>query len=214
VSETELQALTETPEAASRRSKWLAFTIVGVVVAVFFADPDALVDQVPVAYAIATGALGFAGGLYSVYRLKSQLEKQGRRGSIAMISLPLMSLYIATRLGRSAFEAAAFTGVTPAQMTVIAPVVGMSSGRSGPHAAVKIDPASRELNVSVTYALYAQLDAYRYPGRDCLNLPVQTGRFGIRRAVIPWRLSDGLDLAQLNPCPEATIAWASIKNGS
>jgi hypothetical protein len=161
-----------------------------------------------------TGVLGFGGGLYAVFRLQPRLEKQGWRGYVVVVALPFMALFIASLLDRFAFETVAFVAFAPSEITVEAPIVDMTSGKSGPHADVKIDPISREIRVSVTSDLYARLDAYRFPGRDCLTLTVQTGRFGVRRALIPAPLSGGLGLEQLHPCPAEITAWAAIRNGS
>jgi len=196
------------------RSKWLPIIIAGAVLLAVITDPDSLVERVPIPYAVVIGVLGFGGGLYAVIRINPPLEKRGWRGYLAIIALPFIALFIASLLGRMAFETAAFAGVAPSQMNVEAPIVDMISGRSGPHAEVKIEPASREFRVSVTHDLYARLDAYRYPGRDCLTLTVQTGRFGVRRALIPAPLSRGLGPDHLHPCPAEVTTWAAIRDGS
>ena len=214
VSESEVEAISNPSGRPSPRSKWFAPTVGGLVILAVFADPDGLVDRVPILYAIVTGVLGFGCGLYAVVRLQPRLETQGWRGYVAVVALPLIAIFFASRLGRFAFETAAFAGFAASASTVEAPFVGMSSGKSGPHGDVKIDPTSREIRVSVTGDLYARLDAHRYPGRDCLTLTVQTGRFGVRRALIPAPLSKGLESERLHPCPAEVTAWAAIRSGS
>ena len=198
----------------SPRLKWLALIVVGLAVLTVLTDSDGLVDRVPILYAIATGLLGFGGGLYGAYQLLPQLETQGWRGYVAVITLPLLAVYFASEMGRFAFEKAAFAAFQPSEIAVEAPFVDMSSGRSGPHAYVKIGPTSRRIRVSVTGDLYARLDAFRYPGRDCLTLKVQTGRFGVRRALIPAPLSGGFGTEQFHPCPSEIGTWAADRNGS
>ena len=196
------------------RSKWLAVVVIGAIFLAVITDPDSLVERVPIPYAVATGILGFGGGLYAVIRIDPPLEKRGWRGYVAIIGLPFIALFIASLLGRRAFETAAFAGFAPSERTVEAPIVAMMSGKSGPHADVKIEPTSREIRVPVSHDLYGRLDAHRYPGRDCLTLTVQTGRFGVRRALIPAPLSGGLGPEQLRPCPAEVAAWAAIRDGS
>jgi hypothetical protein len=179
-----------------------------------FLDPDGLVERVPLPYAIVTGAIGFVGGLYAVIRQQLKLKKQGWRGYFAMVALPFMTLFITTLLGRFALEEIAFAGFAPSEKTVEAPIVDMTSGKWGQHADVKFGPTSREISVSVTSDLYARLDAYRYPGRDCLTLAVQTGRFRVQRALIPVAFSEGLGTEKLHPCPADVTAWAAIRDGS
>ena len=214
MSESEVEAISNPSGRPSPRSKWFAPTVGGLVILAVFADPDGLVDRVPILYAIVTGVLGFGCGLYAVVRLQPRLETRGWRGYVAVVALPLVAVFFASRLGRFAFETAAFAGFAASASTVEAPFVGMSSGKSGPHGDVKIDPTSREIRVSVTGDLYPRLDAHRYPGRDCLTLTVQTGRFGVRRALIPAPLSKGLESERLHPCPAEVTAWAAIRSGS
>ena len=214
MSEAEVEAIGNTSDRPSPRWKWLALTSGGLTLLTVFANPDGLVDRVPIPYAIVTGVLGFGGGLYAVVRLQRRLETQGWRGYVAVIALPLIAVFFASRLGRLAFETAAFVGFASSANPVEAPFVGMSSGKSGPHGYVKVDPTSREIWVSVTGDLYAGLDAHRYPGRDCVTLTVQTGRFGVRRALIPAPLSEGLGSERLHPCPAEVTAWAAIGSGS
>jgi hypothetical protein len=214
VSEAEVKAISNPSGRASALSKWFTLTVGGLAILAVFAYPDGLVDRVPILYAIVTGVLGFGGGLYAVVRLERRLETQGWRGYAAVVGLPLIAVFFASRLGRFAFEIAAFAGVAASASAVEAPFVGMSSGKSGPHGDVKIDPTSREIRVSVSGDLYARLDAHRYPGRDCITLTVQTGRFGVRRALIPAPLSGGLESERLHPCPAEVTAWAAIRSGS
>jgi len=196
----EAQAEGEPPPKPFDRSKWLLISIIVILGALITINADGLVERVPLPYAITTSALGAGSGLYGVLRITPRLERQGWRGVVAMFVLPLFALFIGSWVGRYVYEVIAFVGVTPSEKAVLAPIVDMTSGRSGPRAIVKIDPASRELRVSVTHDLYAQLDTYRYPGRDCLILMVQTGRFGVRRALIPSLFSADVGLEKLRPC--------------
>lgn len=189
--------------------KWLA--LFGIVVALA-SHADGLVDRVPALYAIVIGLLGFGGGIYAAVRLQTRFETQGWRGYLATFVLPFMMLIIFARLGRLAFEAIAFSGVPPSGVTIAAPIIDMSSRKLGTHASIKIDPSSREIRVSVTQDLYERMDAYRFPGRDCLTLIVQTGRFGIRRAVVPAPFDQGIGVEKLRPCPADVTTWAVAKN--
>lgn len=162
----------------------------------------------PLAYAIAFDAAGLVAGLYFVWRMQDQLKSRGASGYLAVIGMPVMTIVAASFGGRALYEAIGFTGVTPTDITVNAPVVDMTSGRSGRRAIIKVDPASREIWVDVTSGLFSRLDAYRHPGRDCLKLHVQAGRFGIRRAIVPGFLNDDVDVDRFGACPAKVAAWA------
>jgi hypothetical protein len=149
---------------------------------------DELVDHVPLPYEIAWGAFGLAGGLYSTVKMQDRLKERGWRGYAAVLVLPVLAVAIGTYVGRLVYESIGFAGETPIETSVEAPIINMSSGRSGLHATVMIGPGSREISASVTGQLYGQLDAYRHPGRDCLVLTVQRGAtvFAVRFSPTCW----------------------------
>lgn len=164
---------------------------------------DELVDHLPLPYEIAWGALGLAGGLYGIVKIQDRLKERGWRGYAAALVAPVLAVAIGTYVGRLVYESIGFAGETPIETSVEAPIINMSSGRSGLHAIVTIGPGSREISASVTGGLYDQLDAYRHPGRDCLVLTVQTGRYNIRRAVLPGLFERSLDIDRLKTCAAA-----------
>src|SRR5262249_1676508 len=145
---------------------------------------------------------GFAAGIYFVVRNQAALAAKGWRGNVAVLVAPFLSLVLAAYLGRMGYEAIGFAGATPAAAEGRAPIIDTDLTRSGSHiAVVTTGPGTRELRVNVTRDLYSRLDAYRHPGRDCLILTVQTGRYGIRRALLPTVLTRGVDVDRLVPCP-------------
>ena len=166
---------------------------------------DELVDHLPLPYEIACGVLGLVVGLYFVVKAQDRFKAQGFRGYLAVLVAPIIAVVLGTYVGRLAYETMGFAGAAVTDTRVDAPIIDMSSGRSGLHAIVTIGLGSREIRASVTRDLYDQLDAYRHPGRDCLVLTVQTGRYGMRRAVLPGLFEKAVDVDRLKKCP-ATAA--------
>lgn len=164
------------------------------------------VDHVPPIYAIIWYLLVFAfwpRACIWIYKIK------GSRNYIGELSLLVTALILATYLGRQLYQIIGFAGVEPLEVQTTGSIVGMSAGKSGLRAIVKISPDSREIWVSVTSDLFDRLDAVRYPGRDCLKMTVQTGRFGIRRAVAPRHFGRPIDLDQLESCPPDVASWSA-----
>ena len=170
-----------------------------------------LVDYVPLLFAIVSGGLGFIGGLFIDVKFQARFKARGWRGYVAICVLPIIAVLFGSYVGRLVYEMIGFAGITPTEVRTAAPIIGMSAGKSGPFAIVKLDPTSREIWASVTYEVLARLDAHRHPARDCLILAVQTGRFGIRRVILPGRFQHSVDSGQLEACPSAVASWA--RNG-
>jgi hypothetical protein len=110
---------------------------------------------------------------------------------MAHIGTPIFALAIGTFLARTSVEAASFVGLSPLSTPTEAVVVGLGSQKWGQHSAtVSFGPGTRKVDVEVTPDLYYRLEPYRAPGRDCLELTTETGRWGFRRTMLPRRFFD------------------------
>ena len=197
----------EHPIRLGRKMALIILLCAASLVAVGLMHGNELVDHVPTLFAIISGGLGFAGGLFIDVKFGARFKAHGWRGYMAICALPFVAVLLASYLGRLAYEMMGFVGITPTEVRSAAPIIGMTNGKSGPHAIVKLDPTSREIWTSVTYDVYNRLDAHRHPARDCLILAVQTGRFGIRRVILPGRFGF-VDSSQLETCPSTVTSWA------
>ncbi|MFC0590537.1 hypothetical protein ACFFF7_14090 [Novosphingobium aquiterrae] len=119
---------------------------------------------------------------------------------VAVVSLPFLSMAITSYYARRAVEAYAFANFLPQEEKVFAPIVSMNVGRGPDSATVVTDEAAREITVYVSDKLLLRMDAFRYPGRDCLILPQQTGRNGIKRLVLPGYFQQEIDTAAFRRC--------------
>jgi hypothetical protein len=110
---------------------------------------------------------------------------------MAHIGAPIFALFMGTFLARTIVEAAAFARLSPVSIPAEAVVTGKSSGKWGQYSAtVSFGSATRDVHVEITTDLYDRLEPYRAPGRDCLELSMETGRWGIRRTMLPRRFFD------------------------
>lgn len=160
-----------------------------------------LVDDLPYPFLAIAWTLGLAIGLLFVFRARAHFAAQVWRGYIAFIAAPVFSVLGASYVARLAYEAIGFVGKSPTEIRRFVPIVNMSSGKGGTNAVVKIDPTSREIWVRVTSATYDRMDAFRHPYRDCLDLVIQTGRYGIRRMVLPNWFEDAVNFDHFSACP-------------
>jgi hypothetical protein len=91
--------------------------------------------------------------------------------------LPLLMASACLRLG---VQAAAFTGVAPGPPVMIGfTVTGTGVSHGSHYLRVRLDDAGREFSVPVRTATWTEAQA-----GDVITLPVQTGRFGIQRAMV------------------------------
>jgi len=189
------------------KTKWVVAICVAILIAIIaYTDGGDLVDHVPLIYAIIWLLLG----VYSWLRVCIWIHRVKDSASVNYVgsfSLLVIVLLLAPSMGRQLYQIIGFAGVEPLEIQSTGSIVGMSAGKSGLRAIVKMSPDSREIWVGVTSDLFDRLDAVRYPGRDCLKMTVQTGRFGIRRAVVPRHFGHQIDLDQLESCPAEVASW-------
>jgi hypothetical protein len=184
-------ATTSTAKPLTGAVRIILVVTVLLVLAVDLGERANLVDPIPLALSFASGAVFFAAGVWLSFRLSPPSYYGAVRRVMAHVGAPLFALFIGTFLARTAVEAAAFVDLNPSSTPSEALVVGKSSGKWGQHTAtVSFGPATRDIDVEITTDLYDRLEPYRAPGRDCLALSTEMGRWSIRRTMLPRRFFD------------------------
>ena len=113
------------------------------------------------------------------------------RRTMGRLAAPIFGAVIGTFFARAAVEAFDFAGLNPPEMPVAAHVDSAGLERAGGQfAEVSFGPGTRSIYVEISSDLYNHLDPIRAPGRDCIVLSVQIGRFGLRRTMLPRRFLD------------------------
>ena len=191
-------------EPAARKR---GIAIIVVVVFLFFeamSHGTQLVYPLPTPWRPLIQMAGFVAGIPLAAAMANRpLQMSGIRKILAVISVPIFCMIIASYYSRRAVEAYAFLNVTPVEKQIPAPIVNMSSGRGADTATVLPDPAAREISVYVTNELWLRLDAYRHPGRDCLILTEQAGRRGIKRLKLPGLFGEEIGTVAFRQCSAA-----------
>lgn len=121
--------------------------------------------------------------------------------------LPCLGAVTGSYAARSMYEFKAFYGYETTPILINFLVKGKSSRHSLTASVtafkildgVKIE--GREVKVEIDETLYANLEPYRQPGRDCLSLPAQIGRNGVRRLILPaaW-FDEPIGIGHLSRC--------------
>jgi hypothetical protein len=106
-----------------------------------------------------------------------------------MILMPFLGAFLGSYGARTAFEINSIYAYNSVPTAIAARVNSMSS-RYGFSATVQSHDNAREVSVEIDGALYSRLEPYRHPGRDCIYLPVQIGRDGVKRYILPAKLFD------------------------
>jgi hypothetical protein len=140
---------------------------------------------------VVIAAIGFGGGLWLCLRMRFPSYMGGFRRALGRLAMPIFCALIATFFARVAVEHAAFVGLRPVEAPVEAQVLSAGLERNGGQfASVSFGPRTRSVDVEISPELYDRLDPIRAPGRDCMILSVETGRFGLRRTMLPRRWFD------------------------
>jgi hypothetical protein len=156
-----------------------------------------LIDALPSWATIAAAAAGGAACIYLLILLDPWLKKQRDwQEYVGIAMMPVLSAMLATFYLRTTVETVAFTGAETQIETVEAEVTGQ--GRRWVY--VRTDHDARTLRIRADSDLRAQLDPLRAPGRDCLRIRVETGRWGIRRTLIPALFDRAFGTDHLVPC--------------
>lgn len=161
-----------------------------------------LVDPVPTGLWLGFVAIGLVPVLGMIFLIATRASAIGAKAYLAMTLIALVTILALSYASRLAYEAIGFTAVTPGEAALTGPIIDMSQGKNlNDIATVKLGPDTRELRVYISRDLYNRLDAHRHPGRDCMTLTVQTGRYGIRRAMLPATFVDPITADRVTPCP-------------
>jgi hypothetical protein len=117
-------------------------------------------------------------------RARSNVNRPGRRLDVVGGAL-ILPVLASTACLRMVVQAGAFVGVTPQITPAQFTVDGFRKNHSTHLLRVRLGEGGREFSVPVRTALYdaAQLG-------DTITLPVETGRYGVQRAMIAGDLTD------------------------
>jgi hypothetical protein len=160
-----------------------------------------LLEPVPVAVKIAGTGLFFLLGLWLARQCEVPPSLDPFKRVAVVVAIAVLCGMIGNVVAQSAVTAAAFAGEAPATL-VNARVVHKRIARYGEHltneriAFVLIDRDTQPIKVRVAQDLDGHLEPALHPGRDCLAIGIQRGRWGFRRALVPAALIEpplGLD---------------------
>jgi hypothetical protein len=196
----------EQPQKRTLAQKKQAAILVAILVLLFanlFLQRATLVDQLSLGVTLLSGLGGLALGLWMSVRLSKMPSTQSEtRRIIGLAGIPIFSIFIGTYFARTAAAELAFVGYSPAIQVVEATVIDFRTGRKWPghYASFKIDNDSREIEAKVSSGVYANLDPWRSPGRDCLLIEVQRGRGSLRRTILPNAFDEALGIDRYRRC--------------
>lgn len=181
------------------RLRWIvAFVAALLTVLDLFAKRWSLIDQL-VPLAVISGAIAFAWGIWLSLQLNLTGRVQDNRRVFVHILIAMFLGLSGIILVRDAVEALAFVGLDPRPTMTNGVVVDhYTLRRSGRRASVSLGPGTR-VHVQITPELYALLDKSP-PNGACLTIAVETGRWGLRRALVPRPADPPYGLDQYVPC--------------
>jgi hypothetical protein len=180
-----LASLPETP-------KLIALSGLALVIAVAFFNHGTLVDAVPLPVTVICVIIFSAFGIWLSRQYDPPAYMDVPRRIMAHASFPVVSAIMGFFLTHAAVEAVAFAAVNAPSKLVEARVIRKYQWTRIHQriATVSIDDRAPAFDVRISTELARQL----VPGRDCLALAIQTGHWGLRRAILPrsaWEPSLG-----------------------
>lgn len=166
------------------------------------------IDSIPVNIAPIAGVCGAVlGFLASAEARKRGMLKSGYRAVLWMAGLTFMGFVAAMIVGHSAEVRIAFAGTSTKTETALFDVVGSSrSRRKGISFSTRYSVTARLpgslhiVRVRATRAVYDKIGKRPASGEYCIELPVRTGRWGVRAVWAPNKADPPLDVADLRPC--------------
>ena len=188
----------------------IVLVFVGLILLLGSVERANLVDPIPLALTVGSAAIGLGGGAWLSFKIRPPSYMGTLRRTLAHVAIPIFAAFMATFLARVGVEAAAFAGLRPTGRPIEAQVTSKYRQRIGPTVAeVSFGPGTRTVDIPVSAELYGRLEPWRQPGRDCLDLTVELGRWGLRRAMLPRRfLDDPIGVDHYEQCK----AIASVPN--
>lgn len=192
---------------AARVRSVIYLTICAIVVGFESLQRANLVDHIPKNLNIVGAFLGFLFGSWvtiSIYDLKTK-ERRSIGQNLALIGLPVFALFMGTFLARVLFLQVAFLGLNPVPISHDVRVVNRQTGCGRSwfgHCRINVtlEPNSREIRVLVSPDLYSAIGPGRTIRNQCLQLDVQTGRWGYRRVWAPNYFDEPLGFNSYGRC--------------
>lgn len=159
-----------------------------------------LIDHIPIWATLTGSTMGAGFAAYLSYRVFTKGGSALTGRSLATLALlPIFGIFLGTYIARTVWEGVAFTGVDTQTVALPAKVTSIDT-KWRDKATVIVGAESREIQVRVSNELFARLEPWRAPGRDCLILPIETGRFGARRVILPNYLEESWGLEHYASC--------------
>lgn len=171
-----------------------------------------LCDPLPWQITLPAGLIGAVMGLLAAVQISGGIPRRKVTWLVvAAVGLPLLGIGAGTLLARSIALQAAFAGITPVQETVLMPVKDADSFRRGRRysrrkaysVTVSLPDGAREFSIPASKALFEAVGPSPEPGRHCIRMTVEEGRWGLRRAIGRNRFDRPLDTDALAPCKSA-----------
>lgn len=187
--------------------RWLILlSFLGPLVADAIFHKSALVDQIPSSWTLAGVAAGIVfAGFCSAFLVKIKPNEGREIGHFLLVlMLPVLGAFLGSYVARTSYEVTSFIGYTAKRTELLAQVTGLGSKHEY-KAEVEAYSGASSIWVDVDSDLYFRLEPYRQPGRDCLLLPVEVGRNGVRRFLMPAKVFDkSLSAEVLRSCNHRT----------
>ncbi len=197
----------------SAKQKSLRWLIFGITCLFFLLEMtfhrSALVEQIIPAWRFTGILVGIILGCWIVYwyTLQPKAKLSDWRIYLGFFMLPFIGAATGSYAARSMYEFKAFYGydTAPIQLNLMVKSISSRNSLTANVTAFKIldgvKVEGREVKVEIDGTLYANLEPYRQPGRDCLSLPAQIGRNGIRRLVLSatW-FDEPIGIGHLSRC--------------
>ncbi len=150
-----------------------------------------LVDLIPLPLTLVSASIGFVGGVWLALRMRFPSYMGEFRRGLGRTAVPIFGAILATFFVRVAVERVAFVGLNPTPTLLEAHIESAGQERNGGQfASVSFGPGTRSVDVEISPELFDQLLPFRASRQDCMMLPVQEGRFGLRRTMLPRRWFD------------------------
>ncbi|MBY0342459.1 MAG: hypothetical protein K2Q29_01260 [Sphingomonadales bacterium] len=171
-----------------------------------------LCDPLPWQITLPSGLIGAEFGLLASVQISELIPRRKLTWLVVTaVGLPLLGMGSGTLLARSIALQAAFAGITPKQKAVLMPIKDADSHRRGRRYSrsrsysitISLPDGAREFSLRATKTLYAEVGPSPEPGKHCIRMTVEEGRWGLRRAIGPNRLDGPLSLDALVPCKRA-----------
>lgn len=187
--------------AGARTRQWLIVVVMVAVAGEILLHRKALVYPLDEPWRSVAFAYGFIAAGFFIFTVRERMRPKGYRQVLGLFCLPFFAGLLTSYWARCLVEQYASLGFAPVERSTEFQIVSDLGCRHGCKIEVQLDQQAREITVPVTRQLEALLDVNRHPGRDCLVLPVETGREGFKLTRVPGLLFDqSIDVDALRPC--------------